>query len=566
MKKLYALALSIVLLALAACSDNLFGNNSPNKGDDVKSLRIDAENAFRKGDYKGSYEICQKIIEKDPKASFGYYGMAKAGLWQHGVNPFSVFSVIKPKDDECPFIGETVKVQNGYFQAMKKVTNALSELSRRDSLTALYEFHINAKENKASSDIDMDKRLADFRKTFCDNNANCSDTASGGKKREPFPLSDREFQNSYFGGILVLSVFSEWFLSFFDTRDNGCIARRGPVGVNNPGIPDNLHDHFKWLDWGCAKDKFGYDLPLEVKCSKDEKGNIIVSVDSKQMLEELKKELDDYFKNMANCTADCANMKIPDDIAGLNSTIDNFDGRFEKVESAINGLGFSIDNPDENPETLKDEIDKFKAYASFYKVGTRIDEDGDGCIDEDILDGQDNDGDGLANANSRLASIDENDPLYGINAINNSMYGNNPYRDAENWEYNKPVQLPAPVTICSNPNCSIGTELRGNEETGMVTVIGFTQKEYPDGSRYWTTRDMDLKLAVAQDTICGSLKYSLQERKELVGGCWPYYDSEKFLKYWLKRELAHPDERAQRVHPNCLTCQGEACFKKQESN
>ena len=36
-----------------------------------------------------------------------------------------------------------------------------------------------------------------------------------------------------------------------------------------------------------------------------------------------------------------------------------------------------------------------KATIGFYKVGDGIDNDGDGCVDEEILDGIDNDGDGL---------------------------------------------------------------------------------------------------------------------------------------------------------------------------
>jgi hypothetical protein len=140
MKKLYIFALYFALLVLAACGENWYGSSSIGGGSDVKSMRIDAENSFRKGDYKGSYKLCSLIVAKEPSSSFGYFGMAKASLWQYGVSPLSVFSLLKPLEGECPFMGEDVNVRNDYLQAMRKIFNSLTELDRRDSLTALGSF------------------------------------------------------------------------------------------------------------------------------------------------------------------------------------------------------------------------------------------------------------------------------------------------------------------------------------------------------------------------------------------------------------------------------------------
>lgn len=547
--------LCLALLILAACSDNLFGNSSPNKDDSVKSLRIEAENAFRKGNYKKSYEICEMIVEKDPTSSFGYFGMAKASLWRHEINPLTMFSIVRAEKDQCPFMGADVRVQNNYLQAMKKVVPVLSELDRRDSLTAIYELYIQAKKDGKG----LDERLSAFGSTFCGNAQNCRDTIN---KHEPFPLSDREYKNSYFGGILLLSYFSRWFLGFFDTSNNDCLARKsGEPGKDYPG--DTIVS--EWEKWGCKKGDFSSDLPIKVICPRDEYGNMNVIIDSRQVLEDLQKGLYDYYDCLETCKkADCnckMSNEITDEIKSLNETIDNFsgdaNGEFKELEDFINNfVSVEVDSLGEIDQTgLKSEIDRYKAYASFYKVGTHIDEDGDGCIDEDLLDGQDNDGDGLPNANSRLASIDVSSQYYGFNTINNSMRGNNPYGYRENEKYNKPVRLRAPVRIYNDSEYSTYTELEP-DSTGFVTVIGFTQEDYPDGSKYWTSRDMDLKLAIAQDTACPP-KYSLSERVRQVGGCWPYYRDNgdekecKFIKYWLRRELATPEEQKKRVHPSC---------------
>jgi len=546
MKKLYIFALYFALLIIAACSDNLFGSSSPGGGSDIKSLRIDAENAFRKGDYEGSYIICKKITEIDPTLSFGYYGMAKAGLWWHGVNPLSIFSIVKPAKDECPFMGEEVKVRNNYLQAMRKIIPPLSELDRRDSLTALYELHVYARKNKGwdstfivtigdkQVSVNLNERLSisDFRKTFCDNSPSndCNDTASTGK-RKPFPLSDREYKSSYFGGILLLSSFSRWFLNFFDYNKDSCLTWNGG-GQGIPGI-DYPSTASEWQKWGCVGTN-NYDLSVSLKCPRDSiTGEMSVIIDTKQILDDLQRELEDYYKDVDNCTEACETKGIPDEIGGFNDKIDDFDDAFGEVADILNGLGLGgSGDPDIDQGSLKDEIDKYKAYASFYKMGTHYDEDGDGCIDEELLDGQDNDGDGFINENSRLSPTDPTNPYYGISSMNNSMWGNNRYKDNSNWEYNKPMPIKPtegkPVRICNSPDCSIFTDMPVDED-GWVTVINFTQKLYPDGKKYWTTRDANLKLEVAQDKDCS--KYGLEYRKQKIGGCWPYYDQRKFKEY-----------------------------------
>ena len=564
------------MLALEACSDNLFGSNSPSGGNDVKSLRIDADNAFRKGNFEGSYNICKRIVEIDPSSSFGYFGMARAGLWWHGVNPLSMPSLVRTEENECPFMGKnvTVKRRNDYFQAMKKIVPALSELDRRDSLTVLYEFHMRAKENKGwdttftvtitidgkdeTSYVNLDERLADFRKTFCGglSSNDCSDTTLTGQQ---FPLSDREYKRSYFGNILLLSTFSRWFLGFYDVNSDSCLTRKQEHPKSNS----------EWEEWGCKKGsdgEFSYDSPVLLICSKDKTGKMSVVIDSKQMMDDLQNELGDYYTDLdacikkcngaeiEACTKSCNNqIKIPDEIKNINESINNFGDDFKEVEDMLNSLGLtgSSDDP-EADKNLRDELEKYKAYSAFYKMGTHIDEDGDGCIDEDLLDGQDNDGDGLVNANARVASTDPTSPLWGMNSINNSMWGNSPYRNNENWEYNKPDTLRPPVKIYNDPDHSTYTLLPGDSITGLVTVIKFTQDP-----KYWTTRDLDLKLEVAQDTTCPP-KYDLEYRKQKIGGCWPNYDENKFVAYWLKRELANNPNR---VHPSCKGCTGENCLK-----
>ncbi len=541
MSKLYIAILCFALLALVACSDNLFGSSSEsNCGNDVKCWRLKAENEFRDGNYEASYKSYGEILKLDSTASIGYFGMAKAGLWMKGINPFDVFRYVDTDDDKIPFISDSIVTQNRYLQGMRIAAIPLSKLKTRDSLTTLYELH---QKNDPANQSDS---LSKFREDFCGNSKTGACYDNSKNPREPFPLSDMEYKyNSYYGGLLI-SIMAKTLLEFFDTNEDGCITRRGGIPkVDNPG---DEKDTKAWEKWGCEKkgDRFGYDLP--VKLVKDSTGNF--SVDLSQTLESIEIDYQYYL--------DHPDEPLPQEIDDINKKIDDFNGNMNDVIDILNVSG------GESEDSWQEEMNKYKDFAAFYRVSTRIDEDGDGCIDEELLNGQDNDGDGIKGENSRLASLDPDSPIFGKTGINHSMIGTNPEDPASiNNSINLPVVLgyvdisvppedrTTPYYICNTSDCSAQTPLWG-DSTGLVTAVGFTQEP-----GYWITDDLELKLKVAQDTACPP-QYDLDFRKINVGGCWQYYDNEKFVNYWLKRKLARDKKR---IHPTCEACTSTACLQ-----
>jgi hypothetical protein len=521
-KCIIALLLFATIAVLFACSDN-------SSDDSIKSLRIDAENAFRRGDYKKAYEICSRIVDQDSSVSFGYHGMAKAGFGERGINIADILSYIETKENDegetkyqFAFLDSSVKYQNNIFQATKKVSAALAPIDKRDSLTSHYEFHQrglkgfdslftikvkNADGTETSERVPLAERFRDFRNTFCNAAGDCSDTNIA---KTPFPLVDREYKGDYFRPFLLISHMVKSLLDFYDSDHNGCIAKRGVKGIDYPGDAE-------WASWGCStSNAFDPSVGLRI-----ENGKLII--------------------DMKNITED--------DAEALNDKIDGFSGDINEVVDIMDALGMGSSND------LKGDVGNFKGYSSFYKIGTGVDEDGDGCIEEDILDGQDNDGDGIKNGNARIAR--------GV--INHSMYGSNPESlENINNPINDTMQLDAPVYISNrkgvtrqdckdNFNLSSCTELWGDSVTQKVTVVRFTQEP-----GYWTSNNMAHKLAIAQDTACPP-RYSLEQRVELIGGCWPNYNEDKFVKYWLKRGLARDKNR---IHPTCKACEGtEGCLK-----
>jgi len=560
MNRFFLLMLCFALFALTTCSDNLFGSSSKgNCGNDVKCLQMDAEDAFRNHDYKRAYDICSLVVSINPTISAGYFGMAKAGLWMNGVNPFDVFEHVKKDKGEVAFMDQPPSEQNRYLRGMMKAGPALRELARRDSLTTLYEFYRRNFYYKfdttfiiKDSIVFLKDRLIKFSK---DNNCDNELGVCPG-----FPLSDRVFRyNSYSGGLLISSI-SEKILKTMDTNNDSCIARNKPGCIagkcnikeykKNPDQkecscygPGELTNLQAWANWGCRMKGGKYSYDLSINLVINEEGNF--EIDLNQILDEID---DDYFRELENNP----NVALPPEIDSLNANMDNFNNSMSEIKDIMDGFK---NNTGEIPFNWEDNISTYNDYSTFYKVGTNIDEDGDGCIGEELMDGQDNDGDGLANGNARLVPIDWDNPKrFLLDGIDNSMAGipewNMPvkyYRYSEDFKH-----------FC---RCKERTHeccfIPGTPEDDTITVMRFTQ-EMPN---YWTSQNREDKLRVAQDTICPP-KISLEERKELIGGCWSNYTEEKFVKYWLKRGFARPSDREKRVHDTCKKCEGTACLRK----
>ena len=191
---------------------------------------------------------------------------------------------------------------------------------------------------------------------------------------------------------------------------------------------------------------------------------------------------------------------------------------------AMRSVTETSDDPEENEKALSTVI-SFSGYSQ------SVDEDGDGCNDEEIIDGQDNDGDGEIDEDPRDQSdqysydemtIARNAITHQTGAENlliiNSVAPNDKYMDVdidmdgrkannEEWdfvypEYRRRVE-------------------NGNHKFKFAEKLVFNPKNLPFETF------MERKLAVAKDY---EGKYSLKYRKENIGGCWVNYSQDDFLK------------------------------------
>lgn len=170
-----------------------------------------------------------------------------------------------------------------------------------------------------------------------------------------------------------------------------------------------------------------------------------------------------------------------------------------------------------------------------------IDDDGDGCVDEELYDGEDNDGDG---------EIDED-----ISDKTNEIH----YDDMvimSNIAQKKMTIKELRVIKSAGPN--------GKYRSVDIDMNGKTVEDDPDElDREWSfiypnykdrvnnndhhlvfSKDLpwnmeggveglkERKRLIAQDTNKDNPTYSLEDRKSMVGGCWVNYDEDSFKKWF----------------------------------
>lgn len=141
---------------------------------------------------------------------------------------------------------------------------------------------------------------------------------------------------------------------------------------------------------------------------------------------------------------------------------------------------------------VQDLISEAGNTIIFYKLDDQIDNDGDGCIDEELRDGIDNDGDGIIDEDSRADTLD--------------IFDNN--RDQVIDENN---EIPNSEGVLEDPF--------GFDRTGVYIL-------YLDSLNFLTEEEVKERRSAADSvrydivTDFTGTKYTDQQKKALLGGCW----------------------------------------------
>ena len=182
----------------------------------------------------------------------------------------------------------------------------------------------------------------------------------------------------------------------------------------------------------------------------------------------------------------------------------------------------------------------------FFKFGNKIDDDGDGCIDEEVIDGFDNDGDGEIDEDGRdsrthvlikdamnydltKAQIDSLKFIGSYQSVDIDMNGKFGPADEsipeDKWE---PKDAAEWQFVYRDPN---DREEKKNHLLKFAKDVKFA---------YNVTKDKELDKLIAnkekarKDTDYNNVKYDLKWRQKNIGGCWNNYKTEEDFKKWFE--------------------------------
>lgn len=181
-----------------------------------------------------------------------------------------------------------------------------------------------------------------------------------------------------------------------------------------------------------------------------------------------------------------------------------------------------------NDAVQNSELDRTEIFLS---IGNSRDDDGDGCVDEEIPDGEDNDGDGeidedLRHYSSFVMDVDTANPL-----------NSNPskIREIKNIDLYKLLDVDGDGTLSKD------------DEDERTFVYPSTKKRETEGNYLFnfakdlswagSASNMDARIAQKEksrlDTDSTNIQYNLEWRKANIGGCWNNYNEDRF-KAWFK--------------------------------
>ena len=179
--------------------------------------------------------------------------------------------------------------------------------------------------------------------------------------------------------------------------------------------------------------------------------------------------------------------------------------------------------------TASDAVEKSSdGILNYTSMGDMMDNDGDGCIDEEIADGYDNDGDGLVDEdmrNNKLLVL-ETDLLKHKFGQVQSVNSNEFYDELDIDMNGQKADEPERTFNIENSN--------DRDLVGDHRFVAFSAEGFWHYSVELTLTD--LKNLVKQDTDVNNIKYDLAWRKTNIGGCWAGYTEETFLKWFEGRD------------------------------
>ena len=216
----------------------------------------------------------------------------------------------------------------------------------------------------------------------------------------------------------------------------------------------------------------------------------------------------------------------------------------EFYADATVGLANTVITLNERAQTIDED-----RTGVFFNFGNIIDDDGDGCVDEEVLDNYDNDGDGEIDEDVR----DNRVSVLVTNKPKTWQELNQLTTDAKTYDLTKAQVdslniIEKYATVDIDMNGKMGTDdpdewnfvIRDPDEREADSTVNRKENHL---LRFaidlkFLGKNLDEKIKnkekIRLDNDVNNIKYDLKKRQEMVGGCWYNYKTEEDLLEWFK--------------------------------
>ncbi len=457
-------------------------------GSDSQANLSKGEELYRQRDFAGAMAAFSTAINLDSNNSMAYYGYAKAVVhlprpgFPHGLDPLTL---LKDFDDSSsdsatiPFLNHRNDTLSLRLQVASQVNKVLSILTKRDTLTTFFNYlqdtaSPSARRKDSLRDDQYPSRVSFMKKYL----AKAAADSAGYYKSSRFPLTDyampyAKFQLDFVGIRVVKGVMLIRDLDGNDTIDSRDDLTKklllgGSGGLNN--------DSLKSL------------------------GNSMYGTS------------DSAIQNRNNINN--LLQRSGSDISSAGELLSAFSPKKDSTDTSSGG------------NNIDGVVSSLGKTLTFYQFGDEKDNDGDGCIDEEVLDSKDNDEDGFVEEDARLNA--PTDTFNFSDLIDNNHDGVNNTTSILLRAYD-PLNKEAPVGPLIN-SAHPGY-------LGFVNSFYSANSTHPESTWVHIRKGaddslMELRLHFQNDSLLksptkigvgGVLRPQLDSARALIGGCWRNY-------------------------------------------
>jgi tetratricopeptide (TPR) repeat protein len=457
---------AVFLGALLLNGCNLF--NPQGDGSLSEDPQASGEILYRQGRFAAAMAAFDQAIRADSTNSMAYYWYAKATARHYKLDNLGVLNDLEETQTTGRFAfveGRSDSLMNLRLAAAVKVRRVLGTLINRDTLTRWYGYVRDSSSSAARGDTLRDARIAWMQQYL-----GLADAGTPGyRARDRFPLTD--FRMPYERLIVDFTALDMMYVLTSKLRD---LDKNDTIDARD----DLLKDLSFGKDGGFAIDSLGKiadDLETDPEAVEN-LNNLIQGMQSGL----------EGISALAQLMAQ----------ASANDTGGGAGGQASKnIDSVISSLGENV---------------------VFFQFGDEVDNDGDGCVDEEVLDDRDNDDDGFVDEDARIT----------VNTLFERADNDRNGLVNDSGLVNGTVRAPLEDRI------GIAQATPAQPHSYILAFVHNFYTQFPDSAGKFVkirkgsdrmslrTRIQKDSLGLASRKLLPTYAQKLDSAKTLIGGCW----------------------------------------------